>query len=178
MTCAHVLDLIDAGPFAVHPRGHLDAAREHAVHCPTCGPALTMMRALETDLATLGEPAPAPDFTAVVLARIAHTAAVAEESHQNEASTSGWQRWPAWAGALGGAAALVAIQSTASTDTAVFAPRTGTVTTSLLELPPASSSMMLLAIGLFLYARGLFSVTATVSPARRGAAGGTGSTLR
>ena len=178
MTCAHVLDLIDAGPFAVHPRAHLHAMREHALHCPTCGPALTLMQALEKDLATLGEPAPAPDFTATVLARIAATSAIPERSTLSEASVSNWQRWPAWAGALGGAAALVALQSTASPDAAVFSPRTGTVTASLLEVPPQGPALIVLAIGLLLYARGLFSVTATVSPARRGAAGDTGSAPR
>jgi hypothetical protein len=180
MTCAHVLDLLDAGPFAVSPRAHLDAAREHALQCPTCGPALTMMRELETDLPALGEPAPPPDFTTSVLSRIAEIP-VTERSADGEAAVSGWQRWPAWAGAIGGAAAVIAVQSMASTEATILSPRAGTISESLIALPPAQPAVVVLAIGLFLYARGLFSLTqagSTASPARRAATVDTDSALR
>ena len=175
MTCAHVLALIDAGPFASYPRAHMDAAREHAIHCPTCGPALTMMRELETDLAQFGEPAAPPDFRTAVLSRIAETEAA--RSVQSEVAP-GWQRWPAWAAAFGGATALLAIQSMASPEVSVFNPRSGTIAASLIAVPPAEPAVVMLAIGLALYAKGLFSVTATASRARRGAAGDTGSAPR
>ena len=51
MTCAHVLDLIDASPLADYPSARLDAAWQHARHCATCGPALDAATALAGDLA-------------------------------------------------------------------------------------------------------------------------------
>ena len=177
MTCAHVLALIDAGPFATHPRAHVDAAREHAIHCPTCGPAWTMMRDLETDLRDLGEPVSPPDFTMAVLARIAETEAEPARSARSEVAP-GWQRWAAWAAAFGGATAVLAIQSMASPEVTIFNPKSGTIAASLIAVPPAEPAVVILAIGLALYAKGLFSVTATASRARRGAAGDTGSAPR
>ncbi len=38
MTCAHVLGLIDAAPFANYPAGHLDAAWDHARGAPPAVP--------------------------------------------------------------------------------------------------------------------------------------------
>src|SRR5262245_63050940 len=71
MTCAHVLGLIDAGPFAEYPPEHFDAAREHARQCPTCGPALAVATSLQSELATLPEPEALPDLANFVMARIA-----------------------------------------------------------------------------------------------------------
>jgi hypothetical protein len=177
MTCAHVLDLIDAGPFAIHAQTHLDAAHEHALHCSTCGPAWTMMRDLEVDLRDLGEPVSAPDCRMAVLSRIAETDAVATGSVQRKVAP-GQQRWPVWAGALGGAAALVAIQSMAAPDLTLLTPRSGTITAGLVALPPAQPAVVILVVGLVVYATGLFSVTASASRARRGAGGDTGSAPR
>jgi hypothetical protein len=174
MTCAHVLNLIDAGPFAIPAQAHLDAAREHALHCSTCGPAWTMMRDLEVDLRDLGEPVSPPDCRMAVLSRIAEIDAVAARSVQSRVA-AGWQRWPAWTGALGGAAAVAAIQSMAGADLTPLTPRSGTITAGLVALPAAQPALVVLVIGLFAYAKGLFSVTASASRARRGAAGDTGS---
>lgn len=178
MTCRHVLDLIDAGPLVTSPRAHLDAAREHAHECPACGPALTRMRELETHLAALEEPLPAPDFTAAVLSRIARVPAIETALVKRESPAAGWQRWPDWTGALGGAAAVAAIQWTASSAVTTLAPRTGTFAAGLVAMPPAEPAVAVLVLGLLVYAKGLFSVTATASPARRGAAGDTGSAPR
>ena len=178
MTCAHVLDLIDAGPFAVSPPAVLEAAHAHAAQCRTCGPASRMMRALETELAALAEPAPPPDLRAAVLSRIAESRVAAQETGSSESFGAAWPRWPAWTGAAGGAAALVAIQSMAGTDASVFTPRTAPVIASLIDFPPPGSALLVLAIGLVLYAKGLFSVTATPSPVRRGATADTGSVPR
>src|SRR6187402_2273976 len=57
MTCAHVLGLIDAEPFAAYPQEHLDAARAHARECPTCGPALEAASLMTAELRAL----PGPD---------------------------------------------------------------------------------------------------------------------
>ena len=177
MTCAHVLDLIDAGPFAISPQAHLEAAHAHAAQCRTCGAAWRMMRALEADLAALAEPAPPPDLRTAGLSRIAERRVAAEEPRRSE-SFDAWQRWPAWTGAAGGAAALFAIQSIAATDATLFTPRTAPVIASLIDFPPTGPALLVLAIGLVLYAKGLFSITATPSPVRRGATADTGSAPR
>ena len=111
MTCTHVLGLIDAGPFADYPRAHLDAAWQHARQCATCGPALEAAAALTADLAALPQPAPPPDLTAIVLARIARIeqadpAPAAAAMPEKALST---RDRSAWASALGGLAAGLAI---------------------------------------------------------------------
>ena len=121
MTCAHVLGLIDAGPFADYPSAHLEAAWQHARQCATCGPALEAATALTTDLAGLARPAAPPDLTAAVLARIArierpHPAPVAAEMPETTALSSP-RDWSAWATAPGGlAAGLMIALSMASGD--------------------------------------------------------------
>lgn len=177
MTCAHVLDLIDAGPFAVHSAEHLAAARAHALDCATCGAALEMMRQLEGELAALGEQSPAPDFRTAVLARIAAIPDAEARPLGRETASPAWQPWSAWAGALGAVAAVVAIQWTAPALVAILEPRTGTFTASLVGLPPAEPAAFVLAAGLLLYAKGLFSLAATASRVRRGAGADTDPTL-
>lgn len=104
MTCAHVLGLIDAGPFAGYPRAHLDAAWQHARECGTCGPALATAMALTTDLAALPQPAPPPDLAAAVLARVARIEQLHATSDAREAAN-----WSPWATALGTLVAAIAI---------------------------------------------------------------------
>jgi hypothetical protein len=162
MTCAHVLGLIDAGPFADYPRAHLDAAWQHARQCATCGPALEAASALTTDLAGLPQPAAPPTLTAAVLARIAqiegpHPAPVAAEMPE----TSSTRDWSAWATAPGGLAAVVVIAlSMASGVGAPIdfpSPRVGGMTARLLTMPPATPWTLVLAAGLGLYVAGLFA---------------------
>jgi hypothetical protein len=161
MTCRHVLGLIDASPFADYPRAHLDAAWQHARHCPTCGPALETATALTAGLAALPHPAPARDLTASVLARIAeiepartaHAAATIPEA----TVPSMTRTWPAWATALGGIGAGVAIvlwtplSGVAPMDIAWLRPRG--MTPNLVATPAA----LILAGGLALYVVGLFA---------------------
>ena len=52
-------------------------------------------------------------------------------------------------------------------------PRTGTLATSLIAIPPAEPAVVFLAIGLLLYANGLLSVSASAWPARRYGGGDT-----
>ena len=135
MTCAHVLGLIDVGPFADYPPAHLDAAWEHARHCATCGPALEAANRLATDLAALPQPAPPPDLAAAVIARIARI-------EETPAGRSDARDWSPVITALGALAAGVAIAlSTPSGDAVQVDPKWAPI----------------LAAGLALYAAGLFA---------------------
>ncbi|HET7697394.1 MAG TPA: hypothetical protein VFK57_16890 [Vicinamibacterales bacterium] len=167
MTCAHVLDLIDAGPFAVHSAAHLAAARAHARNCATCGPALAALRQIEPELKALGDQSGAPDVRMAVLARIEGIPRVEARPLERETASPARQPWLAWAGAFGAVAAVVATPWTGSALVDTLAPRTGTFTASLVGLPPAGPAALVVALGLFLYAKGLFSLAATAAPARR-----------
>ena len=165
MTCAHVLGLIDAGPFADYSSAHLDAAWQHARQCATCGPALEAATALTTDLAGLPQPAAPPDLTAAVLARITqidgpHRAPVAAETSETIA-LSPTRAWPAWATALGGlAAGLMIALSMASGDGPlgnIAPPGVGAMTAGLLEMPSTTTWALVLAASLALYVAGLFA---------------------
>lgn len=164
MTCAHVLGLIDAGPFADYPRAHLDAAWQHARHCATCGPALEAATALTTDLAALPQPAPSPDLAAAALARIArmeqaHPAPVAAATSPTRVPSK-TSDWSAWATALGGlAVGLVMVVSIGPGQRLidVALPRVGGMTAGLVAMPSITSETLVLAAGLVLYAAGLFS---------------------
>ena len=173
MTCRHVLDLIDAGPFADYPRTHLDAAREHARGCGTCGPALQAATALTTDLPALPQPAPPPYLAAVVLARIAQLdppslplekrsfgetdASVMRETR----APSSTREWPAWATSLGGIAAGLVMVLSMLPDVVVpidlASPRVGGVTAGLVPMPSTTTGTVVLAAGLVLYVAGLFA---------------------
>lgn len=135
MTCAHVLGLVDAGPFADYPRAHLDAAWEHARQCPTCGPALQASDRLTIDLAALPQPAPPPDLAAAVAARIARIEIEEEPPVRARAHD-----WSPLITVLGGLAAAVAIA---------------------LSMPSSAWSQHtwtpVLAAGLAFYAAGLFA---------------------
>jgi len=164
MTCAHVLGLIDAGPFADYSSAHLDAAWQHARQCATCGPALEAATALTTDLAGLPQPAAPSNLTAAVLARIAqidgrHPAPVTAEMPETRALSSP-RDWSAWATAPGGlAAGLMIALSMASGDGALgnIAPGVGAMTAGLLEMPSTTTWALVLAAGLALYVAGLFA---------------------
>ena len=162
MTCAHVLGLIDVGPFADYPAEHLDAAWTHARGCATCGPALTAAAALATDLASLPQPDPPAHLAASVMARIArleppHTAA-APASVQSDAPVL--LRWQDRAAALAGVAAggVVVLSIAVSPGTAVdlTSPRIGGLT-GLLTANATSTGGTAVAVGLVLYLVGLFA---------------------
>ena len=75
MTCRHVLDIIDAGPFAdIHrpistPRGSMAPVPDAGRHC-------RRQTVLTIDLAALPQPVPLPDLAAAVVARIGRIARI------------------------------------------------------------------------------------------------------
>ena len=155
MTCAHVLGLIDAGPFAEYSRAHLEAVREHARGCPTCGPALAAATALAVDLAALPQ-VPAPSgLAAGVMARIARTEA-ADALPVRATSTPDWASWATTLGGL--AAGVAAVLMILADDRIAWALQvvTGRADMPLPALPAAILSSVLFA-GLVLYVTGLFA---------------------
>jgi hypothetical protein len=163
MTCRHVLDLIDAGPFADYPRTHLDAAWEHARHCATCGPAMKAAAALTSDLAALVQPAPPPDLAAIVMARIAridqadpvHGAAVADRM-----AASRTRDWSAWItlGGLAASMAIVVLTPLGDVSTTDFAlPMVRGISGAVVAMPLTTTGMLALASGLVLYAAALLA---------------------
>ena len=138
MTCVHVLDLIDAGPFAGYPPEHIAEALEHARGCTTCGPALAASTALVGDLASLAEIAAPPDLETSVMARIARL-----EDLPVAAEAAG-RAWTPWALTLGAAVAAVA-----------FVVGLATARRMLAVSPEALA--IALSIGLVVYASGLFA---------------------
>ena len=161
MTCAHVLGLIDAGPFAGYPRAHLDAAWRHARQCATCGPALDAATALTTELAALAQPAAPPNLAADVLARIAQIEPVASvASGRSETPAPSITRdWPAWATSLGGLTAGLAIVVAppgGGTLIKITSSSVGGTAVGVGAMPSTVTAALVLAAGLVLYAAGLF----------------------
>ena len=165
MTCTHVLGLIDAGPFADYPRAHLDAAWEHARQCAACGLALEVATALTADLAALPQPAPPPDLTAVVLARITRIDqaqfAPAAAAMPETGARSSTRDWWTWARALGGlAAGLTIVLSMPPGERApidIASSRVGGIAVGLVAMPATTTEALVLAAGLLLYVAGLFA---------------------
>jgi hypothetical protein len=163
MTCAHILGLIDAGPFADYPHAHLEAAWLHARQCATCGPALEAATALTADLVALPSLAPPPDMAAAVLKRIAqieesHGAVVAAGMPETGAPSS-TSDWSAWATALGGLGVGFAIVSAPLGDAApieIAMPGIRGITAGLIAMPSTTMGTLVLAAGLVLYVAGLF----------------------
>lgn len=111
MKCEHVLGLIDAGPDADYPPAHLEAARQHARECPTCGPARHTADAIVRHLPALPPIAPPPHLAAAVAARIA---AIDEPLRTDTSLLVDRRRQTLgdvlpWLAALGSATAAVAI---------------------------------------------------------------------
>ena len=162
MTCAHVLGLIDAAPFADYPRAHLDEAWQHARKCGTCGPALKAAEALTANLAALPELRPSPEFADTVLARIAQIEQPARVAVATPATSpsSTPREWSASAAALGGLAAGLAIvlSIVAGEDVgiSITSPRIGGIT-GLVAMPSTIRDALILGAGLMLYAAGLFA---------------------
>jgi hypothetical protein len=166
MTCAHVRDLVDAGPLADYPPAHWDAARHHASQCAECGEAWRAMSALDADLSSLPSPAIPADFASSVLARIATLEQrppllpIAED-----AATTLPSRWPGWATAVGGVTASLAIAmalSSGNTLAAEFGPQGSRWASSLSVIPSSAPGALMFTAGLLLYLVGLFA------PPRRG----------
>ena len=158
MNCSHVIGLIDASSFADYPRDHRDAARHHALSCPTCGPALLASEAIDAGLAALPQPAAPLDLAAGVLARIARvdelpTASVRAAS---VARSSSFRWYPALATV--GAGTALAIGALASGASPIDLQSLGLARTSmgLVVMPVTIAGAIALGGGLALYALGLF----------------------
>ncbi len=162
MTCAHVLNLIDAGPFAGVPRARLDAAWQHARGCPTCGPALEAATALTADLKALPRPAPPPNLAGAVLARIAQIEAVrpvpAAPVTPHTGFASGARDGSAWVTALGGIAAglAVVVSTPLGAPISTAWPGVRAIAAGALAIPSTVAGALVLAAGLALYVTGLF----------------------
>lgn len=160
MTCAHVLGLIDAGPFADYPPAHLQAAGEHARLCATCGPALTSSLRLADELAALAHPEPPTHLAPAVLARIARLdtphGSRAVSSAKIASLPSPWQERAAVCAGLA-AACLVALSIGLSEGPAfdLTSPRIGG-TTGLFGVLSTGPSWPMLAISLVFYVIALF----------------------
>ena len=163
MTCAHVLGLIDAGPFADYPAPHLEAAWQHARQCATCGRALRMATALPADLAALEQPVPPTHMTAIILARVAQLdepqpADVGTAVSATRPSSSPHDR-SAWAVALGalsvGVVIVVSLLPSEAVRINMAAPAVG-MKTGLIAMSSTPRDALGVAAGLMLYAAGLF----------------------
>ena len=154
MTCAHVLGLIDAGPFADYPQEHLDAARAHAQGCPTCGPALEAATVMTAELRALPGPDAPGDLASIVMAQIAQL------PEPGSAVAAAAVRRPDWAQALtviGGLVAGLALILTMPTGAEALGdfvtPRFGG---ALATVPSSGPAALAIGAGLLLYVRGLF----------------------
>lgn len=157
MNCAHVLDLIDAGPFVDVAREQIEAAHAHARQCHTCGPALDASTSLTVDLRAIPEPGTPPlDLASVVMARIAQIAEVPTPT-----ATARTRNWSGVATVVGGMAAGVAIVATTPIGPEViaglFTPRGGGVN-GLALMPATLSGALTIGAGVVLYVTGLFGV--------------------
>jgi len=163
MTCAHVLGLIDAGPFAEYPRPHLEAAWQHARRCATCGPALRMATALPADLAALEQPAPSLDMTAIMLARVAQIDApqpadvgMAMSATRPPSSPRDRSAWAVALGALSvGVVIVVSLLPSEAVQISMAAPAVE-MKTGLIAMSSTPRDALGVAAGLMLYAAGLF----------------------
>jgi hypothetical protein len=164
MTCAHVLGLLDAGPFADYPRRHLEAAWQHARECATCGPAMELATELTRGLVALPQPTVPPNMTANVLARIA-ALPVAPAEAPNEISTArrtfaAARSGPVWATAVGGLAASAALVVSVPPPADGGAVDAGAAAwaslgTGMVALPSMTAAGLGLAAALAIYGAGL-----------------------
>ena len=155
MTCAHVLGLIDAGPFADYPQEHLDAARAHARASPTSGPALAAATVMTAELRALpGHDAPG-DLASIVMARIAQ---LPEPGSAVAAATVRRPDWAQTLTVLGGLVAGVALILTMPTGAEALGdfvtPRFSAG--ALATVPSSGPAVLAIGAGLLLYVTGLF----------------------
>jgi len=161
MTCAHVLGLIDAGPFADYTQEHFDAALAHARECPTCGPALEAATAMTAELRTLaGADAPG-DLASIVMARIAQVPEPGSDAAAVTSGAAGRRRdWAPSLTALGGLVAGLALILTMPTGAEVlgsFVTPRFSAAGALATLPSSGPAVLAIGAGLLLYVVGLFA---------------------
>ena len=165
MTCAHVLGLIDAGPFADYSSAHRAAAWAHARHCATCGPALQASKAMTVDLTALPQPAPPPELAASVMARIAripqpmtsHAGALELETPRVAKPRDSWA-WAPAASVLSATLAIVLLfQSGDAARDGLWSARTPSLTAGVLAMPELTGETFALVACLLVYAAALFA---------------------
>lgn len=156
MTCAHVLGLIDAGPFADYPPEHLEAARAHARECPTCGPALEAATVMTAELRALPGPDAPGDLASIVMARIAQ---LPEPGSAVAAATVRRADWAPTLTVLGGLVAGLALILTMPTGAEALGdfvtPRLSAAG-ALATVPSSGPAALAIGAGLLLYVKGLF----------------------
>jgi len=156
MTCAHVLGLIDAGPFAEYSQEQMDAARAHARGCPTCGPALEAAAVMTTELRALPGPDAPADLANIVMAQIA-------QLPEPDVAAVAVVRRPDWAQGvtvLGGLVAGLALILTMPTGANVlgdFVTPRFSAAGALATLPSSAPAVLAIGLGLLLYVVGLFA---------------------
>lgn len=162
MTCAHVLGLIDAGPFAEYPQEHLDAARAHARECPTCGPALEAATVMTAELHALPDPGAPGDLASIVMARIAQlpepgSAAAAVKGDAAAVRRGDWaQSLTAIGGLVAGLALILTMPSGAEVLGDFVTPRFSAAG-ALATVPSSGPAALAIGAGLLLYVVGLFA---------------------
>jgi hypothetical protein len=160
MTCAHALDVIDAGTFIDLSPATLAAARDHARTCPACGAALGAAERLTLDLAALADVTPPPALIDAVLARV--------ERLDVDIATADTAPSPrkaglvfAWASAIAGlGAALAVIVTTLVRKLTSTDPSAATQASGLAPMLTVSPELLPLAAVLLVFAIGLFASVA------------------
>ena len=151
MTCAHVLGLIDAGPFAAYPSEHLEAARAHARGCPTCGPALEAATVMTAELRALPGPEAPGDLSIAQLPEPdSDVAAVVVRKRD-------WAQTLTVLGGLVAGLALILTMPTGAEALGDFATPRLIAAGALAAVPSSGPAALALCAGLLMYAVGLFA---------------------
>lgn len=169
MTCRHVLDLIDAGPWADYPPAHLEAAWRHARDCVTCGPALEASTLIARRLEGLSSTEPPAHFAASIAARIArldtpHVVTLAAGRVRPASAAVRWWRAVAAVAGVVAASALVAwLPPDIWTTRGFGALWAGSIGVAPFIQPASSGGLLALAAGIVLLVAGLFRTTRPIN---------------
>jgi hypothetical protein len=162
MTCAHVLGLIDAGPFVLSRATELEAAWRHAEGCPTCRHARAVIGTLEAGLSAWPSTELSRDLAPGVMAGIEALdrrraeARTLEDAGESRAREHQWSPIAIATGALAAGVAVSSIGEGQSSSLAVT-ERLGHIATNALASPANFGGLLAMFAGLLLYAAGLFA---------------------
>jgi hypothetical protein len=160
MTCRHVLDVIDAGPFVAHPRHQVQAVQRHVGQCTDCAAARRFSERLTEQIKEMPSPALSRDLTESVMSRIAAAdgrlkpAATRQPVRQQERHS----KWVQAAGVAMAAAAVVLVTTSASLSGEWLNPSVAGFRISLFGMPHVGMELSSAALGAMLYAIGLFAL--------------------
>ena len=157
MTCAHVLGLIDAGPFVLSRAMELEAAWRHAEGCPSCRHARAIIGTLEAGLSAWPSTELPRDLAPGVMAGIEALDRRRAEARALEDARE--HQWSPVAIATGALAAGVAVSSIADGQSSSLAvtERLGHIATNALASPANVGGLLAMFASLLLYAAGLFA---------------------